>query len=254
MNRTAASALLACCLLAPSLALPIAAQDASGSTLFASQFAVTNTPIGALPPVVSREMMASLAQGFSFRIQYGYLGQEGAFNNDNFGIGFDIPTGRGTIGLTAGYTMRDCPDDIDCSGNVMAGLSWERRLTGLSIGAGAEAAGITLGIDGVLGVAKPDEDTFTPGLTLFSAGMGLPIAVNAGSGRIRFHPFLVPRFTWGRVTSDNGGDSGAGFMIGGGLGISGISPALTVNIGFQKYMTVFSNAQFGVGVSIAPRG
>lgn len=250
MSKTWLAAAVVC--IASGIVNVLSAQQGAGPVV-ASQVAIMRTPIGALPPGASRQMRVAPEQTTSFRAQYGYLGGTGAFNFSNFGFGVDLPYGRGTLGLTIGYTAPSCPEAFDCDGNLMLGASLERRLVGVSLGTGAEAAGLTIGVDAAAGYAAPDE---TSGLgddaSLWSAGLGLPLALNAGSGRVRFHPFLTPRFAWGRLRNDLGGDSGAGFLIGGGVGVSGLARGIVVSAGFQRYTAPVSNAQLGVGVTMAP--
>lgn len=235
-------------------ALFAATAGAQSSTSAASQVAIMRTPLGALPPVAGREMRALPERGLGVRLQYGYVGGPGAFNFNNFGAGFDLPFGRGTAGVTIGFTAPTCPDGVDCDGNVMIGANWDRRLVGTSLGVGSEAVGLTIGVDAAVGAAWPDE---TSGLgsdgSAWALGLGLPIALNSGGTGVRYHPFIVPRLAWGRLRSDLGGDSGAGLMLGGGLGVSGLWDRVSLHVGLQRYLVTLSNAQVGVAVTVAPR-
>ena len=227
-----------------------AVAQAQGGTLAAPYYASSATPIGAVSPVLSSQMLGTARQGTDFRVQYGYLGQDGRFNQNDVAAGMDFPWGNGALGATVGWTQYDC-GDADCKGNIMVGVDWERRIVSAQIGTGLEAARMTLGVDATAGFAAPDEDTWALGGSpkAYTLSLGMPIAfVPGGSGR-KLVPFVTPRFLHGRIMLDNGGDSGASFMLGGGLAILDAVRGVDLTVGFQKLQNVFANGMFGVGAT-----
>jgi len=133
----------------------------------------------------------------------------------------------------------------------MFGVSWEQRIVSAQIGTGMEAARMTFGVDATFGIASLDEDTFGVGRSprTYSLSLGMPIAFVPGGGRRKIVPFLTPRFLHGRLMSDDGGDSGASFMLGGGLGIVNAVRTIDLTIGFQRLQNIFANGMFGVSAT-----
>ncbi|HKG91001.1 MAG TPA: hypothetical protein VKA84_03845 [Gemmatimonadaceae bacterium] len=269
-NRTALATGLALALLAGAAAAPSSARaqddDIFGPDLTAGYAGTIFTAVGAFVPSATPLMMRGSAApgGVVVRGHYGFQSGSGRSNFNNYGVGLDFTAGSNMLGVTLGQLRPDCPGDDDeegpCDAHFTFGLGWERGLLDATLG--STGARLTAGADAMLGYARPgDESPLSDGgsTSIFSLGLGMPIALTSGGpGLVHFTPFLRPGIAYGRVRSeadpDFGGEdfneTGAVFTLGGGLGISGLAPGLTVSVGAQHYMTVFSTTTVGIGVSL----
>ncbi|HEU4563467.1 MAG TPA: hypothetical protein VFS05_02415 [Gemmatimonadaceae bacterium] len=273
MRTVPALALAALTFAAPLRAQVIEPDGDAGSA--AAYFAITTTPLGALPPMVTPEMARSGARGMGVRGQFGYIDEEGPSSIRVFGAGVDLPVGPGTLALTAGYLDFACDDglagdigidDLDCKGGFIGGTSFSLPLVAVPFGANTGSA-LTLGFDGSLGVGHGDVleasafgESASLRATSVSAGLGLPVALAARSGSMTIVPHLTPRFAWGRASlesetpdgKESDAESGTRFMLGGGFGLL-FQGGLGVHLGFQKVFIEDGNTLIGVGVSYAPK-
>jgi hypothetical protein len=201
--------------------------------------AIQSTPLGALPA-----SLVAAKGGPAVSTQYGYLGMDGRNAVNTYGVNLELPYRTSRVGFTAAYASPECPAAASCDGHVMVGANWGRRLTSLALGSGADMARLNVGLDGALGFAKPTD------ASAMSAGIGMPISLApAGKGARQVVPFLAPRFAWGRFRTDNGGDTGSALMLGGGVMVSGLTPSLAFNFGFQKLFIDQAPMQYGFGLT-----
>lgn len=244
--------------------------DLFGPDITAGYAGAVFTAAGAFVPSVSPLMSRGAAAlgPMAVRGHYGFLSGSGRSNFNSYGVGLDFTAGSNVLGVTLGQIRPDCPGDGEdegpCDAHFTLGLNWERGLLDATFG--SSAARLTAGVDAVLGYARPgDESPISDGgsTSVFSLGLGMPIALTSGGpGLVHFTPFLRPGIAYGRVRSESdpdfGGDdfneTGAVFTLGGGLGVSGLAPGLTVSVGAQHYMTIFSTTTVGLGVSLTGLG
>lgn len=239
-------------LAAGALALAITAAGtparAQSAMELASSFAAAYTPTAGLAPAVTPFMAGAVHDRMALQLHYANLGMESSWHYDDFGISADIPHGQSTLGLTiADAAPANCPRGGGCASHLMLGGSWSRGLFATGVGAGTERARFSVGLRSDVGFATTSsKDPALPKGTVWSASLGLPIAFAATSGRHQIIPFVTPAMAWGRISSDNGGESGATPMLGGGLGFTGYRGGeLAFTLGFQKMLRTSISALAG---------
>jgi hypothetical protein len=216
---------------------PAVAQDAGD---VAAYLAMVFTPIGALPPQITPSMAGLTQTRARVRVQYGRFSFTDDVGYNNLGVGIDVGRGRGSMGLTLGYGFDDC--EGDCDGVIMLGGHIEGRLASSSLGDTPDGARLNMGIRGDLGFSRMDD------VTSFTGVVGVPVALSAPSGGIRFVPFLTPAFGFGRLSGDDDSESGVRFLLGGGVGVVSATQ-LMINFGFQKVLIEDGDTMFGIGVA-----
>ena len=227
------------------LAVAIAPLGAQSEGDAAAYFSLLETPPGALPPLLSPAMLGRIVTTPSIGGQFGHI-SAGNTSVNAFAATLGVPAGtKAMVGVTAGYQTFDC---TDCKGHFLAGLNAEGRLTSSMLGTGADAAEITVGLNGAFGYAHPS------GGNLVTLTAGLPVALVSGGPTLKVAPFLTPGLGWGRASSDAGGSSsGTRFMLGGGIALQSTTRPLAANFGFQKIFINNGDAMFGVNVTYAIR-
>ena len=220
-------------------AVPCSAQSSGDATAYAVLIA---TPQGALPPILSFPMLYRTQSAPLIGVRYGNISFNGVSSNTFAGDVSFAAGARTTIGVTAGYQTYTCDG---CDGHFMASGRAEGRLTSTTLGTGADASLLTVGLNGEMGFAKPK------GSTGLSITAGLPIALVAGGPTVKVAPFLTPGLGWGRATNGNTSDSGTRFMLGGGIALHNTRNSLGANFGFQKVFIDNGETMFGVNVTFA---
>ena len=223
-------------------AAPAAAQSDQDLTAY---FALVGSPPGALPPALSSPMLGRAMTMPDFRIRYGHISTVGTDFN-NFAATLGIPAGtKAMVGITAGYESLSCDG---CDGHFMAGASAEGRLSSTMISSGADAAMLTIGLNGEFGYGHPS------GASLYTLTAGLPVALVAGGSTLKIAPFLTPAIGWGRE-NDSGGfsDSGTRFLLGGGITFQSTTSAFGGNVGFQKVFINGGDTVFGISIIFGGR-
>lgn len=269
---------------------PLPISEGPSASDVAAYLALSSTPIGGLPPMMTAQVNGPTPGGFAVRAQFGYIDEDGPTSRRILGGGLDIAVGRSTFGVTGGYVDFACDqgalDDalggtgprisIECKGGLMAGVNWTTPLVTTPLGASGNTT-LVLGVDGAAGYGSGDLLTITatdPNFPLtasfsiearaLSAGLGLPVALVAKSGALTLVPHLTPRIGYGRATikvpfADAIGtnteetESGARFMLGGGLDLHIANSGLGVSVGFQKVFVDGGNTLIGAGLSYAMR-
>ena len=93
------------------LSAPAAAQieeeDSGNASAEAAYFAISNTPLGGLPSVLPRSLLAK-PTGVSFRSHLGFTDEEGDVSRRLLSFGLDMPMGNGSLGFTAGISDYNC--------------------------------------------------------------------------------------------------------------------------------------------------
>jgi hypothetical protein len=270
------SVLLASALAAPPLGAQLFPEEGTDPNDGAAYFALASTPLGALPPIVSSDVMRATPRRLAVRALFGYLDEDGPFSRRVFGAGLDVPLGRSTVAVTAGYNDIACDIgdlagagvSVDCGGAIIGGASYTVPVLAATFGA-AERTSLVLGADAAIGFGtrSPVEwtvagaDTAVRTRTL-SAGLGLPLALVARSGRLTITPHLTPRVAWGRTRYDVDADSrrifdltesGTRFLLGGGLAFRLDGPGLAFHVGFQRIFFEGANTLIGAGLSLPLR-
>ena len=220
--------------------------------------ALSGTPVGALPPLMTSTILGTLQRTTQFAIRYGYLqgfAIPGTYQSDrnganNVAASVVLPLSIGsTLTGTAGVwypTKADANGDRQAS--LLLGVGGDYRLASAPVGDGATSPVLTFSLDGDLGYGKPREGT------LWSLSVGAPIGlVTRGSG-MQIAPFLIPAIGFGNLSASDafGGTtfSGMRYSVGGGVGVFNPASTLSVNLGFQHIFIGGSATLVGVVVSL----
>jgi len=223
--------------------------------------AVQGTPMGALPPIMTSTLLGTLQRYPQFVLRYGYLsglaipGTDQSDKNgaNNAAASVVIPLSLGsTVTGTAGIwypTKEDANGDRHAS--LLLGIGGDYRLGSAAVSDAPEAALFTFGLDGQLGFGKPHD------ATLWSAGVGIPLAlVTRGTG-IQIGTFIVPTIGFGNFDASNNlsGEtlSGVRYSLGGGVGFYNLASTVSVNLGFQHVYISGAPTLVGLAVSIGSR-
>ena len=221
---------------------PAAAQSAGDA---AAYFALVSAPQGAVPPILSQPMLDRVARSMDVALRYGHVGLDGgSLNSYDVRLGWPLGT-KATFGVNAGYQDLSCRGN--CDGHVILGANVEGRLTSAAIGNGADAAKLTVGLNGEAGLGRRSD------ITVVGVTAGLPIALLARTPTLRIAPFLTPAIGFGHVSVDGDGDSGERFLLGGGVTFESLTSGIGANVGFQKIFINGGKTMFGVSLILRPR-
>lgn len=271
------SHVLAACALAAA-AQPLAAQTFDfEDKAQAAYFAISSTPVGALPRLVTTQSLGT-AQGSGVRFQFGNIDEQGDFSRRIVLGGIDLPVGRATVGVSAGYLDFKCGNEfeefgleLDCKGGLIAGAHVGTPLVTSPLGT-SNAATFMVGIDGSLGFGTGDiiEASFDNGFgterekiegTSMALGLSLPLALVARGTGVTVVPHMTPGVGYGRLKAratasdgvttqtDEATESGARFMLGGGAAILLNKSGLGLHLGFQKVFVKDGDATLALGLS-----
>ena len=211
----------------------------------AAYLSLTRTPAGALAPMLTNTLLERAQNGASLAFRYGNLAS-GDLNpgSNTFAVTGVLPAGLGSsLNLTGGVITSDC---TGCKAELMLGIGGDIRLLGSAMGTTSTSPLFTASLTGEIGYSNADPGSF------FSGYVGAPLAlVQRGSG-MQFVPFLTPGFGIGRLSSNGNTTSGAGAMLGGGLGIYNSMTGVVVNVGLQHSFT--SGGKTGIGINVLVGG
>ena len=253
-------------LVAPSTsALAQSEQDVKNYVAF---LALSVTPAGALPPLLTRSMAGgprtlggpgsgtSTGLGvFQVAARYGYgriptdNPDEDARYNTFVGTALYAAGEAATINGSVGLVDPTCSDP-DCGTQWVYSIGGDVALGGTMLGATATSPRVTVGLSGEIGYTSKGD------VTAVSAVAGVPLSVVFGSGQTKIVPYLVPAFGFGRARLAAGDpeESATRFLLGGGIGLMNISTLVNVSAGFQKIFfsafDVSSKTTFGLAVTI----
>jgi len=221
---------------------PAAAQSVSDA---AAYLALISAPQGAVPPILSEPMLGRAMRSMDVALRYGHVGLDGgSLNSYDVRLGFPLGT-RSMFGVNAGYQDLSCRGG--CDGHVMIGANAEGRLTSSTVGSGADAAKLTLGLNGEVGLGRRED------ITVVGFTAGLPIALLAGTPTMRIAPFLTPAIGVGHVSTDGDGETGTRFLLGGGVHFESLTSGIGANVGFQKVFINRGKTMFGLTLILRPR-
>jgi hypothetical protein len=220
--------------------------------------ALSGTPVGALPPIMTSTILGTLQRTTQFAIRYGYLqgfAIPGSYQSDrnganNVAASVVLPMSIGsTVTGTAGVwypTKADVNGDRQAS--LLLGLGGDYRLGSAPVGDATTSPVLTFSLDGDLGYGKPREGS------IWSLSVGAPIGlVTRGTG-MQIAPFLIPAIGFGNLSASNalGGTtfSGVRYSVGGGVGVFNPASTLMVSLGFQHIFIGGSATLVGLVVSL----
>jgi len=269
-----------------STSVPAAAQvveeGGANANSAAAYFALSNSPLAGVPSVFSRALIAKPA-GMGFRTHLGFTDEAGEVSRRMLSLGLDTPVGTSSLGFSLGISDFSCNlDELsafgqfegDCGSMYTGAAAWTMPLVSSPIGANGR---FVLGFDAGLGYTSGTEiiditldfgsgpERLTAGGNGLSASMGLPMGFVSRGGGVAFVPHLAPRLGYGRSTneltasgasigtiSEKATESGAIFLLGGGISILFERPGLAIDLGFQKAFVKDAKVTIGLGFSFSP--
>jgi len=227
-------------------ALCAPAMSAAAQSLgdIAAYVALAATPTAGVAPIARPWMSIASQRGVGVDAQWGHMSVEGAsINTFTGGVTVPIASGRGDVGISAGYFSPSC-DGGSCDGNFVAGGVAEGRVLQSQM----QSATFTLGLSGRVGFAKPS------GGSLWSASVGAPLSLAiGGASGLQVVPFITPAFGWGHASGGGVSESGSRLMLGGGIGLLSASSGLGFNVGAQKVFIDGGKTVIGAGFSWSRR-
>ena len=232
-----------------SLSAPLLAQTFNQS---ATYFALMRSSVAGLPPVATSTLLGDLQEGVALGIRYGYVpsGMEfPSFNNVGLTAVLPVATAA-TVSITGGISS----PSRDGSDAWLIGLGGDMRLTDLPFHQGRSAPNLRIGLNGELDYSKPRESG------LIAGSVGLPLSIfrpNRPKQEMQVVPFLTPAFAFGNFNPDSDtnlpNESGAHFMIGGGLGLYNRSSSIALSAGVQYVAVTNGQVQFGLVLTLGGR-
>jgi hypothetical protein len=254
--------------LAVFVGLLLPATGAAQSTNELAVFSAGNlTPVAGLPPIMTSSISGQAQLSAQLVLRYGYLAQErreqlvprGQVDINNFGVTGVLPMGLGaTISITAGVSSPACSD---CDPGLMLSLGGDMRLTEVPFGSAEDAARLTIAVNGEFGFGKPKLPLRILS-TAWAGSVGVPIGLLTGrrnAGGMRIVPFITPALVFGTTDFEDNiagfpnSESGARFMIGGGVGIYNRQSPIVLNVGFQYMAIENGGAQIGLALMFGGR-
>jgi hypothetical protein len=232
-----------------SLSAPLVAQTFNQQTTY---YALIRSEVAGLPPVATSTILGDQQNGVALGIRYGYVPSGMGFPSfNNVGLTAVLPTGiASTVSITGGLSS----PSRDLSDAWVLGVGGDMRLTDLPFSQGRSAPHLRIGLNGELGYAKPRE------AGLIAGSVGLPLSIfrpNRPKVEMQVVPFLTPAFSFGNYNPDSELDvpneSGAHFMIGGGLGLYNRSSGIALNFGFQYVAVTNGQVQLGAVLTLGGR-
>ena len=211
-----------------------------------------SVPLGALPPM---GMLMPASRNHNYwvgRLQAGTQWDNVAGDLAAYTVGIDLQwRGGSTIGLTGGYQVEDCEEDVTgCESHPLFGFRGRFNLiTGgptLAALVGDNSATTTLGGEIGLGYAP----NALAGRNACAIDLGMPVSLSLFQ-RVRLLSFLTPGVAWD-VRCISGGTEGtaASAFLGAGVGVQQIGhPGLDVSVGAQRIFRKDAGIQLGISVS-----
>jgi hypothetical protein len=224
--------------------------------------AATATPYGALPTILPANWTGGTTRGIGFNFRFGSISEPSNTGRKNFGLGIDVPVGRGTFGLTGGLIDYTCEEGegAECKSAIMGGASFAGPLLTSPMAGGQQS--LVVGLVGQVGISTGEvvevEGDFSLKERTISVALGLPVALVARSGNVTITPFIEPSFFWGRANIElesvffgnfDESENGTGFALGGGVAFD-LGNGFGLHGGFKKAFAGEAKAMIGVGLSI----
>lgn len=232
-----------------SLSASLCAQSFNQS---ATYFALMRSSVAGLPPVATSTVLGDLQDGVALGIRYGFVPSGMEFPSfNNVGATAVLPAGTtSTVSITGGLSS----PSRDGSDAWIVGLGGDIRVADLPFSSGRSAPHLQVLVNGQLDYSKPRESG------LIAGSVGLPLSIvrpNRPKQALQVVPFVTPAFAFGNFDPDSDTnlphESGAFFMIGGGLGLYNRSSSVAVNFGFQYVAVTSGQVQLGLVLTLGGR-
>jgi hypothetical protein len=247
------------------LLLPVAAAAQSNGEL-AVYHAAMLTPVSGLPALMTSSISGQVQRSAQFGVRYGYLSQErrdalvarGDVDVNNFAFTGVLPMSLGsTISLTGGVSSPACDD---CDPGLMLSVAGDMRITEVPFGSTEDAARLTITINGELGFGKPKLPLRILS-TAWAGAVGVPIGLISGgrNAGMRIVPFITPALAFGTTDLEDNvaglpdSESGARFMLAGGVGIYNSRSPVMLNVGFAHVAIENGGTQIGLALVLGGR-
>jgi hypothetical protein len=247
---------------------PAAAQSEQDAKNFLAYLALSLTPPGALPPLLTRSMAGGprALGGVTSPSSTGLGALQVAGRYGRSRIGTDSPDEDATFNTFVGTALFSAGEAAtitgsvgiidptcsaeDCDSQWVFSVGGDVALGGTTLGATPTSPRLSVGLSGEIGYTSEDE------LSALGAMAGVPVSIVLGSGQTKFVPYLVPGLGFGRtrVDPEDAEESAARFLLGGGVGLMNLTSMVNVSVGFQKiFFSAFgieSKTTFGLAVTI----
>lgn len=223
--------------LVPSLLLLSRPALAQGNEYVA--FAALNaTPPGALVPIA---IGSRIAGPWSVAVRYGRISSSRVrtFHHGGLTLDYGLAGGRGAVTLGANHCN-------GCDPILNAAFDYERVISS-SMQSGGE---LTVSLKPALGYGHLMGEL---DFGIFSASLGLPIALRTGSSRsdLSVMPYVVPALGGGAFANFRGGsDGGLRPILGGGVRLDWKQRQTGLFVGFQKVFIEDGKTVIGGGFSV----
>ncbi len=235
--------------LAATLVAPSAAAQSAGELHLRRLLAV---PIGALPPM---GMLMPASRNHNYwvgRLQAGTQWDNVAGDLASYAAGVDLQwRGGSTFGVTAGYQVADCEEDVSgCESHALFGARGRFNIItgGPTVAAliGDNSATTTLGGEIGFGYAP----NALEGRNACAIDLGMPVSLSLFQ-RIRVLSFFTPGVAWDvRCPVDGTVGTAASAYLAAGVGVQQIGhPGLDISVGAQRIIRRDSGIQVGINVS-----
>jgi len=216
----------------------------------ATYLALIRTPIGGLPPVATSTILGDVQNGAALALRYGHIASGPNFPDfNNFGVTGVLPAGTSsTISLTGGVST----GSGNTSSALMLSIGGDTRLTDMPFSMSRTSPRLRVGLNGELGYGKPSSASLIAG----SVGLPLSIVHPARRDEMQIVPFLTPAFGFGNFDPEDDRidtQSGAHFMIGGGIALFNRSSGVAINFGFQYVAVSNSSTLLGLVLTLGGR-
>lgn len=214
--------------------------------------ALTRTPAGGLPPMLTHMLIDRMQNGVTLGLRYGHL-QEGDFNSTTHlgGVTAILPLGlSSSLSLTGGAVFSDETTVLGGTESVarlMLGVGGDARLVGATMGAGPTATLWTVSVTGEFGYSARNPGSFISGY------LGLPVALVPRGTGMQFVPFITPGLGFGQSSTSGSSAGGAAFMLGGGLGVYNSDSNVMLNFGAQHVFKDGSQTMIGLNLLLGGR-
>jgi len=218
-----------------------AAQDASDSAAYR---ALTQTPAGALGPLLDASVTGERARAPSVHVRYGIMSFDSHEYTHDFGLSVVFPVGSASLSVTGGYYWPNCTDNA-CNSHVMGSVGVSQNLVAIPTGRGDQRATFDVGLTAQLGYAKPSDTTLVAGSVM------VPVSLVPAPRGLRLAPYVAPGVGVGLVKPDSGTEAGLQFMFAAGVGM--LAHGFTANVALSRVFLPGGNWLVGVGISVGDR-
>jgi hypothetical protein len=243
---------------------PIIVEDSPNQ--LASIAGLMQTPVAALPPVITSTINGEIQKSNIYSLRYGYIAGPNGFSSNNFGLTATLPLVIGsTLSFTGGFTTCNL-----CGTGAMGGISGDFRIYEMIFHKQRDPTRLLFSIAANVGYAATSHSALSDG-SVFGASMSLPISILPAwhaPDELRFVPFIAPGIGFGASSGTdrlvrvgpagalellNESGNGTRFLFGGGIAVYRRGSNFALNFGAQYIPTHTDNILAGIGINYGGR-